>query len=85
MKLFQSLKSKCDEFGLKLESCAENVPTEYQVGCISKLDIEIMGVDIELVGSSRQRRGCLCPSNKVELIKGKPQRCENKCMYCFWK
>lgn len=86
-KLFEILKNKCDEYGILLEACAENVPDENKVGCISKRDVEILGLsnEIELIGNSEQRRGCLCPANKIELLKIKPKRCENKCLYCFWK
>jgi hypothetical protein len=41
--------------------------------------------DVSLVGSSRQRTSCLCPSNKVQIIRTKPRRCHNKCIYCYWR
>lgn len=69
----------------EVESCGENL-TDCS-GCISKKDIEILGLTdkIKLDGSSDQRKGCKCPANKKQLIKRKPTRCENNCLYCFWK
>ena len=40
---------------------------------------------IILEGKKDGRKECQCPSNKYELIKDKPHRCEHKCLYCFWK
>lgn len=42
------------------------------------------GLDFELSGSSYQRKGCLCPSNKYELLKNKKQ-CPHGCLYCYWR
>lgn len=71
--------------GAELEVCGEkNLPT---TGCISQKDIDILGLtnEIILTGSADQRGSCLCPSNKRQLIKNKPSRCENSCLYCFWR
>lgn len=68
---------------LELEACAE---INQNSPCVSQKDLDILGItDIELVGSAEQRKGCHCPANKTELIKGKPTRCPNSCLYCFWK
>lgn len=68
-------------------SCAEpKLTNTRKVGCVSIDDINRIpesGVTIE--GSSRQRSNCLCPSNKVNIIRRKPSRCPHKCLYCYWK
>jgi DNA repair photolyase len=66
----------------EFESCAENTP--HKLGCISDKDIKLMNLNGKLIGSANQRKSCLCPSNKVELLQSKT-RCYNKCLYCYWK
>ena len=67
-----------------IECCGE--PNIESIPCLSKKDIEILGLnDIELVGSSSQRDACGCPSNKSELIRDTPKRCGHKCLYCYLK
>lgn len=72
-----------DDF--KLEACGE--PGFEPTPCISIEDLKILGLenDIELIGNKEQRKHCSCPSNKTELIKGKPSPCKNRCVYCFWQ
>ena len=71
---------------IKIESCAEGTLTEAeQLGCISKRDIEILGLDEDEVREGGyQRKGCLCCSAKTELLTEKHQ-CPYKCMYCYWQ
>ena len=71
--------------GAQVEACGE--PNLNTTGCISQKDIDILGLSgtITLDGKSDQRDSCLCPSNKRQLIKGKPTQCPNGCLYCFWK
>jgi DNA repair photolyase len=73
----------------EFESCAEigRLSIPKTVGCVSQRDIDIIKpeFDVSLVGSSRQRTSCLCPSNKVQIIRTKPRRCHNKCIYCYWR
>jgi len=71
--------------GSDIEACGE--PDMKTIGCISQKDIDILGLtnEITLIGNADQRNGCLCPSNKHQLIKCKPAPCENSCLYCFWK
>ena len=64
------------------ESCGEAL--KYRAGCISKKDLQIMGINEELIGASYQRPLCLCPRNKTELLDSRKQ-CAHKCLYCFWK
>lgn len=64
------------------ESCAEN--TKHQIGCISQRDLDILGLSGELYGSSNQRKGCLCPGGKTELLSRR-HPCPHQCLYCYWK
>lgn len=87
-KIARILESYSDRFNF--ESCAEpkfNSITNVveKVGCVSNKDLDILGVSIELEGPSRQRKTCLCPGNKYQLIKRKPGRCPHNCVYCYWK
>lgn len=71
---------------IHFESCAQQfVPQHHKTGCISKLDFKILGLDENLcTGSSNQRKLCLCPCCKTELLNNRT-RCEHKCLYCYWK
>ena len=71
---------------MSLEACGEPGLSTTS-GCISQKDIDILGLTdiIKLEGNADQRDACLCPSNKRQLIKGKGQQCNNKCIYCFWR
>lgn len=72
---------------LVYSACAEfKVPAEHKVGCISKEDLERLGIANKYAfsGSSMQRPGCLCPKQKLELLN-KNHQCEHKCIYCYWK
>ena len=70
---------------MSLEACGEPGLATTS-GCISQKDIDILGLTDEIIlsGNSDQRDSCLCPANKRQLIKGKPGRCSNNCLYCFW-
>lgn len=85
IKGVNEIKKYADEFNFDLEVCGE--PGIESIPCISQKDIDILGLTdvITLVGSAEQRKSCKCPSNKYELIKGKPNRCKNSCVYCFWR
>ncbi|MBQ8482858.1 MAG: DUF1848 family protein [Bacteroidales bacterium] len=73
-------------YGYTVEACGE--PDLPPTPCLSQKDIDILGLrdKIFLESSAGQRKTCGCPANKSELIrKGRPHRCEHKCVYCFWK
>ncbi len=74
-----------DEFpGIVFESCAE-VNEMDAVGCISKKDFALCGLDLnECYGYKGQRAACRCCANKTELLDGR-HRCPFKCLYCYWK
>lgn len=75
----------------ELEFCGEPPTTKFKnisnTPCLSQKDVDILGLTdkIKLEGNKGARRTCGCPENKTELIKDKPRRCQNKCLYCFWK
>lgn len=83
--LYSILQGICYINDWELSACGE--PGFEPTPCISKRDLEILGLEneIELVGKKEQRSSCSCPSNKVQLIQCKPERCEHKCLYCYWK
>ena len=64
------------------EACAENLPV--QTGCISKKDLELLGLPTEEAVGGFQRKGCLCLAGKTELLTNK-RRCPSGCLYCYWK
>lgn len=82
----------CDCYGLELEMCGE-MPIMFDTcefkttPCLSQKDIDILGLTdkIVLVGNKDVRKNCCCPENKTELIKDKPKRCNNGCLYCYLK
>ena len=83
-KMYDVLCELGEEYGFAVEVCAE--PGIESVSCLSQKDIDILGLTdkIKLVGNKGQRSNCGCPSNKTSLFKTKPERCLQKCLYCFW-
>ena len=75
-----------EKSGISYDSCAEaNVPGVFKVGCISKKDYELLGLDVqECKGKCAQREQCLCCGSKVELLNSRAP-CAHGCLYCFWK
>lgn len=74
---------------LEFESCAEKLLTECeQIGCVSEKDLKILGLPNWCEGSSHQRKTCLCPDNKIQLLGSyfnKLPKCKSKCAYCYLK
>lgn len=66
----------------RFESCAENAG--MLTGCVSGLDIDLLGIDAELKPTGYQRVGCLCSQSKTELLTTRAQ-CAHGCLYCYWK
>lgn len=92
-KTAQMLNTYYQHFQYEYEACAEPELVKRSegqikpIGCVSQKDLDILGctsVTIE-EGPSRQRKTCLCPPNKYQLLSGKPGRCSNKCIYCYLK
>ena len=65
----------------------------YAVGAFNVNNMEIVqGITeaagelkspVILMGNKGQRKGCLCPQNKCELLSHKSQ-CQHGCLYCYW-
>lgn len=86
LKCLTAIKYCAEECGYEsVEACGE--PGIESVPCLSQKDIDILGLTDEIVleGSKGQRNSCHCPSNKKELLKIKPHKCNNGCLYCYWK
>lgn len=86
LKCLTAIKYCAEECGYEtVEACGE--PGIDSIPCLSQKDIDILGLtdEISLEGSAEQRTSCNCPANKTSLLKGKPERCLHKCLYCFWK
>lgn len=65
------------------EACAEDLPD--RIGCISKKDYEILGLDTSTIQEGGfQRKTCACCVGKTELLTNR-KRCPSKCLYCYWK
>lgn len=84
-KMYDVLCELGKKYDFAVEVCAE--PGIESVSCLSQKDIDILGLTdkIKLVGNKGQRSNCSCPSNKTSLFKTKPERCLQKCLYCFWR
>lgn len=84
-ELYKILQAYGSNYKFDVEACGE--PGIDSVSCLSQKDIDILGLTdkITLIGNKEQRKSCGCPSNKTELLKGKPHQCSNSCLYCFWK
>jgi DNA repair photolyase len=85
LKCLTAIKYCAEECGYEtVEACGE--PGIDSIPCISQKDIDILGLTDEIVleGSAEQRKSCGCPANKSELLRVKPHRCDNKCVYCYW-
>jgi DNA repair photolyase len=86
LKCLTAIKYCAEECGYEtVEACGE--PGIDSIPCLSQKDIDILGLTDEIVleGSKGQRNSCHCPSNKKELLKIKPHKCNNGCLYCYWK
>lgn len=86
LKYLSDIKYCAEECGYEsVEACGE--PGIESVPCLSQKDIDILGLTDEIVleGSAEQRKSCGCPANKSELLRVKPHRCDNKCLYCYWR
>lgn len=85
LEIRDNLLSLGTAYGFEVEACGE--PDIESVPCLSQKDVDILGLTdvIKLENSKGQRKSCHCPENKHELLRVKPHRCNNACLYCFWK
>ena len=76
--------------GFTFETCAEHhlaqfSPCLVERGCLSRTDLEIMGLSWDKDYENNQHRnGCHCLGCKTELLTRR-QPCPFNCAYCFWK
>ncbi len=79
-----------EKFHLEIESCAETkLPATEAVGCVSKKDYDILGLEYHEEEKNKQRKNCLCCGSKKELLDYKwnstgYNHCYG-CLYCYWK
>lgn len=64
------------------EVCGE--PDMAVTGCISNLDLDILGVKKRTTAVTGQRRACACLALKREL-QLRRGHCSFKCIYCYWR
>ena len=76
------LRKKIASYFPDAEMCAE--PGFECTGCISKKDLEILGIKADVKIGGYQREHCKCLACKVELLSEKA-RCKGGCLYCYWK
>ena len=76
------LREKIVSYFPDADMCAE--PGFKCVGCVSKKDLEIFGINADVNIGGYQREHCACLACKVELLDNKRQ-CKGGCLYCYWK
>ena len=94
-KMFKDTVNSLSKYDgkLKFYTCAEKTLSNYTdkdlfiaEGCISKKDLDILGIKVsenqKLNGQNRN--GCLCLACKKELLT-KRHPCAHGCAYCYWK
>lgn len=64
------------------EVCGE--PGMAVTGCISNIDLDILGVKRRTTAVTGQRRACACLALKREL-QIRRGNCPFKCIYCYWR
>lgn len=88
---FRQTAEVLQEYPFMFETCAEDKLAEMSdcfkiQGCVSQVDLELMGLGTGNCFSEnpQNRNGCHCLSCKVELLKER-KRCPHQCIYCYWK
>ncbi len=79
------LRQKIASYFPDAEICGE--PGFECSGCVSKKDLEILGIDVSNVDpkiGGFQREECRCLVCKTEILNNKRQ-CRSGCIYCYWK
>lgn len=79
---------KDDYPGIFIESCAEKfLKSCNHIGCVSEIDCYSLGKPNLTRGKSKQRKTCLCPGNKIQLLGGYQSTpvCSSHCAYCYLK
>ena len=78
-----------DNPDVRFETCAEPfmavLPNCERLGCLSRRDLDVMGLEYDKDFVNPQGRGgCLCLGAKTELLTHK-HRCPHQCAYCYWR
>jgi len=68
--------------GFSLEVCGE--PGLACIGCISKKDLDALGITSTATETGKQRPTCACLAMKKELLSNKKQ-CKFNCLSCYWR
>lgn len=79
------LRKKIVSYFPDAQICGE--PEFDCVGCVSKKDLEIFGIEIpegEPKIGGFQREECRCLAYKVEMLDNRIP-CRGSCLYCYWK
>ena len=66
----------------KIEVCGE--PDMECTGCVSKLDLDTLGLSNDSDRTGHQRFACACLAAKFELLSNK-KPCNHNCLYCYWR
>lgn len=73
------IKNLKDKYGVVFESCAEEkLKNAERIGCVSKKDLDIFGIELDCEDLKNNRKGCLCIANKTELLSHNSFRFCNK-------
>ncbi len=79
----KQILSELEKFcGTSIEVCGELGMS--CTGCVSVLDLQTFGLEIQDTRIGKQRKSCSCLAQKKELLNIKG-RCPHKCLYCYWK
>ena len=70
-----------DSFDASL--CAMGSSVEY-IGCVSKRDLDLLGLKDDDTERKGQRPLCGCLACKTEMLENKGP-CRHGCVYCYWK
>lgn len=81
--MLSHLRAICPE--AQFEACAEPLIDAEHIGCISTKDLDILGIQHDMVDQAGyQRKQCMCYSGKIELLSQR-KRCPHGCLYCYWR
>lgn len=89
-QMLNTVKGTLSKYDIQFHTCAEpylmdNTGLFVQSGCISDIDLRLMGLPETKTGINPQnRKGCNCLSCKTELLANK-HPCTHSCKYCYWK
>lgn len=86
----QMVADRLSKYPYIYETCAEPMLAYLadcfvEQGCISNVDLNLMGLpEIHTAENPQRRKGCHCLSCKTELLNAR-HPCSNGCVYCYWQ